>query len=671
MAEPVGTLRVAVEGDTAVLSDDMDRAYRIGEKFGQSIRGAFTGAIGAVHEFLNALGPLGDVLTGAGIGLFLQHSMELADQLDDTAKRLNVNVEALQAFQVAALESGIKTAALERGLNRLTDQVGNALQNNKAAIESFAKLGVAVTNVNGQTRATEAILADVVRALAEMEDQTKAAAIANDLFGRGGAQLAIALREAATDTDAYIARLKEAGLVLDEQVIKKAGEAADKMELAGRAFQMVGVSIMANLSPALLTIMSYVDEAIKGLIEMGRVVGLLAPDADELARRLGEIGEEIKRQQQLASYGNVGAAQYVEVLKKQRDQLRAQLRTIQELEAAERRLRAGRQGEAPPGPVLQFVPPEKKDKAKQIKDESKAIAEAAERDRIAMDRAEQAGVERYRAMYKREGEEHYRTLEEFNKLELADRQKTLDAKTKLDFEAAKYELRLQEEHNAAVNAYRLEAYRREEAEWAKRLELYHAGFESLSRALTGTVSGILQGTQTIGQAFERLGQNVLVSITETMIAKGLKVLEEEIEKFIRSEDFQRFISFLGSLGGTIAGAFAPSGPTVEANQTIYMGYDPMQMASGGIVQSPTLALIGEAGPEAVVPLSQGLAEGPLVQVNISNQHPTAEIQHQSRRGTLGNEIHEIVIREMRRMIGTGEMETVMAPYNLRRQPTGR
>jgi hypothetical protein len=36
------------------------------------------------------------------------------------------------------------------------------------------------------------------------------------------------------------------------------------------------------------------------------------------------------------------------------------------------------------------------------------------------------------------------------------------------------------------------------------------------------------------------------------------------------------------------------------------------MAAGGIVTSPTLALIGEAGPEAVVPLGRGA--GPVVHI---------------------------------------------------------
>jgi succinyl-CoA synthetase beta subunit len=41
------------------------------------------------------------------------------------------------------------------------------------------------------------------------------------------------------------------------------------------------------------------------------------------------------------------------------------------------------------------------------------------------------------------------------------------------------------------------------------------------------------------------------------------------------------------------------------------------LAAGGIVTSPTLAMIGEAGPEAVIPLSKmgGMGGGVTVNVN--------------------------------------------------------
>jgi len=50
-------------------------------------------------------------------------------------------------------------------------------------------------------------------------------------------------------------------------------------------------------------------------------------------------------------------------------------------------------------------------------------------------------------------------------------------------------------------------------------------------------------------------------------------------------------------------------------------YDIPAMASGGIVTSPTLALIGEAGPEAVVPLDRAGAMGTTVNITVNGGDP--------------------------------------------------
>jgi hypothetical protein len=50
-----------------------------------------------------------------------------------------------------------------------------------------------------------------------------------------------------------------------------------------------------------------------------------------------------------------------------------------------------------------------------------------------------------------------------------------------------------------------------------------------------------------------------------------------------------------------------------------------KLAAGGIVTSPTLALIGEAGPEAVVPLNRGNSMGNNVTINVNGGDPNAVV----------------------------------------------
>ena len=53
------------------------------------------------------------------------------------------------------------------------------------------------------------------------------------------------------------------------------------------------------------------------------------------------------------------------------------------------------------------------------------------------------------------------------------------------------------------------------------------------------------------------------------------------------------------------------------------------LAQGGIVTSPTLAMIGEAGPEAVIPLNRaggmGIGGGANITVNVNGGDPNAVV----------------------------------------------
>jgi hypothetical protein len=185
-------------------------------------------------------------------------------------------------------------------------------------------------------------------------------------------------------------------------------------------------------------------------------------------------------------------------------------------------------------------------------------------------------------------------------------------------------------------------------------------FSGLSQAVSGTVLGIVQGTQTIGQAFANMGRAISASLIENVINRGFKVLERAIEDFLNKEETRQLLGAAIKWGVSLFSGFSGGAEPVTAFQ------------HGGIVTQPTRALIGEAGPEAVIPLSGGGgSRGPLVQVNITNQHPTADVQQRTRRGPNGSEIHDIVVLEVRRMIGNGEMDSVMSPYALRRVPTAR
>jgi len=82
---------------------------------------------------------------------------------------------------------------------------------------------------------------------------------------------------------------------------------------------------------------------------------------------------------------------------------------------------------------------------------------------------------------------------------------------------------------------------------------------------------------------------------------------------------------LGPVSGIPALNSLFGGGAGSNKQTPSSGVSIPKMASGGIVTSPTLALIGEAGPEAVVPLSKLDNMGNGVTINVNGGDPNAVV----------------------------------------------
>jgi len=80
---------------------------------------------------------------------------------------------------------------------------------------------------------------------------------------------------------------------------------------------------------------------------------------------------------------------------------------------------------------------------------------------------------------------------------------------------------------------------------------------------------------------------------------------------------------IGTLGSVSFGRLGGDGGDGGGNTGSARGFE--AMATGGIVTSPTMALIGEAGPEAVIPLNKANGIGNNVTINVNGGDPQAVV----------------------------------------------
>lgn len=106
-----------------------------------------------------------------------------AANLDNQAKTLGISTNALQAYHIAAIESGLGAEAGDQAIRRFTRSIGEAFETVGPTTKAFGDLGITAADLAG---GTEAALPKVAAALLKIKDATERARIEQVLFGRSG-----------------------------------------------------------------------------------------------------------------------------------------------------------------------------------------------------------------------------------------------------------------------------------------------------------------------------------------------------------------------------------------------------------------------------------------------------------------------------------------------------
>ena len=124
--------------------------------------------------------------TAGALALLVNRSFEFIDAIGKTATRTGITTSAIQAFHLAARESGTNIEGANKALEKFARSVGDAQRGLKTMKDIFKALGVELETTDGHFKSTDTLLEEVAIGISGLGSQTqKATALAN-LFGRQG-----------------------------------------------------------------------------------------------------------------------------------------------------------------------------------------------------------------------------------------------------------------------------------------------------------------------------------------------------------------------------------------------------------------------------------------------------------------------------------------------------
>lgn len=232
-------LEAAAESSNAKLSYISATAEKVGEsaqKVSSATRGLSTAAAGAA----------------VGLGAMAVSAGAAADDINTLAKQSGFGTDEIQKWQYAADRIDVSVETIVGSARKMKK---NMVSTSKETTEAWEKLGVAVSDQNGEMRDSTEVFYEAVSALSQVQNETERDTIAMQLFGKSADEMAGIIDDGGEALREMGEEAERNGLILSQDALDGANAFNDGIDTlkakAQQAFFSSGAALAENLLPLL------------------------------------------------------------------------------------------------------------------------------------------------------------------------------------------------------------------------------------------------------------------------------------------------------------------------------------------------------------------------------------------------------------------------------------
>ncbi len=237
----IGRLDVQIAANVASLQRDMRQATGTIQRSTQQMTRMIKGVAIAFAGMFSVRAIQGSI----------KEVMRMADETAKLSQSVGISVETLSSFRHAADLSGTSINQVATGLGQLSRNMQNTMRDTGEARHSFEALGISVTGADGQLRAADDVLGDIADRFAGMEDGAQKTAMAMEIFGRSGRDLIPMLNQGREGLGEMRAEAERLGLVLSTEMAQQAERVNDNMTRMAGIMRGVVIGAVDALLPTL------------------------------------------------------------------------------------------------------------------------------------------------------------------------------------------------------------------------------------------------------------------------------------------------------------------------------------------------------------------------------------------------------------------------------------
>lgn len=247
----IAKLSIDIEARLANLQAGLDKAGLLAERTANQISGAFSG----LKSVAATVGPaLAGVFAVAGIAGFVRQTLDGIDALNDLSDATGASIENLSALEDAAARTGTQMDTVGAALVKLNQQLAAAKPGNETD-QALRAIGLSAEELR-RIDPAQALL-QVAQSLQQFEDDGNKARLVQELFGKSVKEVAPLLKD-----------LAESGQ-LNATVTKEQADEVDRFNKQLAQLGKTATDVARDISGPLIT-------AINNLMERAKKEGFLS-----------------------------------------------------------------------------------------------------------------------------------------------------------------------------------------------------------------------------------------------------------------------------------------------------------------------------------------------------------------------------------------------------------
>ena len=244
------------------IADSGEEADEAGTRFADFAKVA-VGALEAIAAATTAV-ILGAAAVGKSMADLANDTGKMGDEIDKESQKLQLSAETYQKLDYALQRNGSNIDQVSKAIKTITNDLGDFQNGTEGAADKYEALGISLTNTDGSLKKTEDVLVDSLNALANMTDETKRNAMAQDLFGRSYAEMLPLLNAGGDSLKELMQEAEDYGMVMSDEAVKASAAYNDSLLKLQNTFTGVKNSIGAEFLPAITQIMDGMSDLLNG-----------------------------------------------------------------------------------------------------------------------------------------------------------------------------------------------------------------------------------------------------------------------------------------------------------------------------------------------------------------------------------------------------------------------